>query len=228
MNVLARQSAHTKAIYGVQSLGLSKQHRGNPAASIRLEKVFGAPVLLSGLAALILNKTELTSLDHHYKLSLERLQKLYPCTPRCVVFFLAGSLPASAILHMRQFTLLGMISRLGPNNILFRHGMNVLNAKIPNKHSWFSQIRCLAAQYNLPDPIFILQSPPAKLALKSLIKQKLLDFWQKKLRAEAAPLTSLFKSNFMSLSRTHLIWTSAGRSPYVVEKANVQARMLSG
>ena len=59
MNVLARQSAHTKAIYGVQSLGLSKQHRGNPAASLRLEKVFGAPVLLSGLAALILNKTEL-------------------------------------------------------------------------------------------------------------------------------------------------------------------------
>jgi hypothetical protein len=32
----------------------------------------------------------------------------------------------------------------------------------------------------------------------------------------------------MSLSRTHLIWSSAGRSPYEVEKAKVQARMLSG
>ena len=89
MNIMARQSTHTKAIYGVQLLGLAKQHRGNPAASIKLEKVFGAPVLLSGLAALVLSKTEQTSLDHHYKIILERLQKLYTCTPRCVVLFLA-------------------------------------------------------------------------------------------------------------------------------------------
>ena len=32
----------------------------------------------------------------------------------------------------------------------------------------------------------------------------------------------------MSLSRTHPIWTSAGRSPFEVEKAKVQSRMLSG
>ena len=160
MNVLARQSAHTKAIYGIQSCGLAKQHRGNPAASLRLEKVFGAPVLLSGLAALILSKSELTSPDHHYKLSLERLQKLYPCTPRCVVFFLAGSLPASAILHMKQFTLLGMISRIGPDTILHRHGLNILNSTTPKKHSWFSPIQTLAAQYSLPDPATIRLSPP--------------------------------------------------------------------
>ena len=55
-------------------------------------------------------------------------------------------------------------------------------------------------------------------------------WWQKKLRVEAAPLSSLsmFKTNFMSLSRTHPIWTSAGVSPYEVEKATIQARMLSG
>ena len=32
----------------------------------------------------------------------------------------------------------------------------------------------------------------------------------------------------MSLSRTHPIWTSAGVSPFEVEKATIQARMLSG
>ena len=230
VNVLARQSAHTRAIYGLQSLGLARHHRGSPAASLRLEKVFGAPVLLSGLAALILNKAELLSLDHHYKVSLERLQRLYPATPRSVVHFLAGSLPASAILHIKQFTILGMISRLGPNNILYRHGMNALTSFNPNKKSWFSQIRCLATQYALPDPVTFLQSPPAKEAYKLLIKKNVLDWWQKKLRAEAIPLSSLFlfKANFMSLSKTHPIWTSAGVSPFEVEKATVQMRMLSG
>ena len=50
------------------------------------------------------------------------------------------------------------------------------------------------------------------------------------MRLEAAPLDSLFlfRPNFMSLSRPHPIWTSAGSSNYEVKKATVQARMLSG
>ena len=170
------------------------------------------------------------SLDLHYKKSLERLQRLYPSTPRCVVFFLAGSLPASAILHMRQFTLLGMISRIGSKHILHRHGLNVLNSTTSKKQSWFFQIRSLAAQYGLPDPLNTLQSPPTRQSYKTLVRQKILDWWQKKLRAEAAPMKSLhlFNANFMSLARTHPIWTSAGSSPFEVEKAKVQARMLSG
>ena len=38
----------------------------------------------------------------------------------------------------------------------------------------------------------------------------------------------LFKSDFMSLTKPHPIWTSAGCSPFEVKKATVQARMLSG
>ena len=34
-------------------------------------------------------------------------------------------------------------------------------------------------------------------------------------------------TNFMSLARTHPIWTSAGNFPYEEEKAKVQTRMLS-
>ena len=57
--------------------GLAKGHNGNPAASLRIEVLYGAPVLLSGLAALVLSKAEVSSLQHHYKVSLERLQKLH-------------------------------------------------------------------------------------------------------------------------------------------------------
>ena len=50
----------------------------------------GLPVLLSGLADLVLSKTELEALDHHHK------TKLYTRTPAPVVLFLAGSPLATA------------------------------------------------------------------------------------------------------------------------------------
>ena len=87
--------------------------------------VTGLPVLLSGLSALVLKNSELESLDHHYKVSLERFQRLYRATPAPVVYFLAGSLPASALLHLRQLSLLSRITRLGQGNILHQHGRQV-------------------------------------------------------------------------------------------------------
>ena len=229
-NVLAREAAHSRAIFGVLSNGLAKNHSGNPAASLRVEKLYGMPVLLSGLASLVLSKTELDSLDHHYKVSLERLQCHYRATPRPVIFFMAGSLPARALHHMRQFTLLGMIARLGPNHILFQLGSSILNNSASNSHSWFLQMKTLCSQYSLPDPLSILSSTQTKESFKRSVKLKVLDWWQTKLRAEAALLDSLslFRADFMSLSSPHPIWKSAGCSPYEVKKATVQARMLGG
>ena len=106
-------SAHTKAIMAVLPAGLAKGHRGNPAASLQVECLYGSPVLLSGLSALVLSKAEINILTHHYKVSLERLQRLHKATPDVVVYFLGGSLLLPALLHIRQLTLLGMIGRLG-------------------------------------------------------------------------------------------------------------------
>ena len=229
-NVLARQSAHTRAVYGVLPAGLAKAHSGNPAAALRVERLYGAPVLLSGLAALVLNKTELASIHQHYKINLERLQRHYRATPSAVVFFMAGSLPATALLHLKQFSLLGMIARLGPAHILFKHGQHMLTAEQSNSHSWFAQVRELSGQYSLPDPLQTLLYPPSKAAMKRMTKLKILDWWQTLLRAKAASLDSLsrFHADFMSLSTPHPIWTSAGSSPFEVKKATVQARMLGG
>ena len=173
----------------------------------------------------MLNKSELNSLDHNYKVSLERLQRLYPATPSAVVYFLAGSLPAVAILHKKQFSLLGMFARLGPSNILHKHGTSVLTSPSTDKFSWFTQLKLLSVQYCLPDPITILTNPPTKSFLKRMVKLKVLDWWQYKFRAEAAllPSLSLLRCEFMSLQRTHPIWPSAGCKPYEVKKATVQA-----
>ena len=188
-------------------------------------------VLLSGLAALVLSDLEISALHHHNKVYLEQLQRLHQATPECVVMFLAGSLPVTGLLHLRMLTLLGMIARLGPDNILQQHGRHVL-LNIDGKNVsnfWFASMRSICQQYSLPDPLLVLQSPPTTYQWKTLTKSKVLDWWQIKLRGEAQHLDSLifFNPKYMSLSTPHPIWTTAG-SPFEVSKAVVSARMLSG
>ena len=196
--LLSRMTAHTRAVYSVLPAGLARGHSGNCAAALRIEKLYGLPVLLSGLAALLLNKGEQDSLIHHHKLQLERLQRLYPCTPEPVVYFLAGTLPTSAVLHLRQLSLLGMIGRLGPHSILHRHGRQVLAAASPEStspypcsQSWFVQVRGLTEKYLLPDPLVIMANPPTKEAWKKHTKLRVIEHWTVLLREHASTLPSL-------------------------------------
>ena len=71
-NILSRMTAHTRALFSVLQTGIARGHHGNPAAAIRVEKLYGSPVLLSGLSSLVLSKAEQSPLDHHYKVNLER------------------------------------------------------------------------------------------------------------------------------------------------------------
>ena len=184
---------------------------------------------MSGLATLVLSKQEVIIAEQHYKETLRSLQRLFACTPRPVTYFLAGSLPGSALLHLRQLSLFGMICRL-PGSILNKHARNILSSATPSFKSWFSEIRDLCLLYNLPHPLNLLTSPPPKEPFKKLIKSHVTDYWEQTLRAEASPLTSLefFKPSFMSLSKPHPIWSTPGSSPAKIAMATTQAQMLSG
>ena len=98
-NILDRISSHRRALASVLPVGAALHHKANPTATLLLEKLYGCPVLLSGLAALVLSAKEIGVVNRHYKLTLCRLQKLPLTTPDCVIYFLAGSLPASVLLH---------------------------------------------------------------------------------------------------------------------------------
>ena len=233
-SVLARQTAHTRAMNAVLPAGISRRHHGNPAAALRVEQMFGLPVLLSGLASLILSKAEVDTLDLHHKVQLERLQRLYAGTPAPVVYFLAGTLPASAHLHLHQLSLLGMIARLGTESILHRHGCYMLSSPSPSpssfSSSWFTKIRGICQQYSLPDPFFVLHYPETKERWKTATKLRVTEYWGKKLREQANSLgsLSLFRATHMSLPHPSPTWTSCRDQPYEVRKATVQARMASG
>ena len=227
-HILDRISAHRRALFSILPIGTARHHCANPSATLQLEKLYGGGVLFPGLGSLVLTSKEIGMVHRHHRVTLSRLQKLPTTTPDCVVFFLSGSLPGTALLHLRMLSLLGMIARLGPESILQQIGRQVLLSAGKGK-SWFLQTRTICQQYGLTDPLLVLQSPSSKESWKRMCKSKAVSFWEEKLRGEAALLPSLvyFKPCYMSLTTPHPLWTMA-ESGYEVSKANTVATMLSG
>ena len=207
---------------------MARSHRGNPAAALRLEAIYGAPVLFSGVSSLLLTLAEMSALHIHHKEFIQSLVKLYQKTPDCVVYLLAGCLPAQAQLHLAQFSLLAMLAQ-DQENILTRHAITVLTSSTTVK-SWFTNLQATCTMYSLPSALLLITSNLSKEQIKTTVRKKVLRYWELKLCDNAHGLESLkyFKPSFYSLTKPHPIFTSAGSSPYEVEKSKVQARMLSG
>ena len=219
---------HKKSLAQILCMGLSRRHRANPVAALGAENIFSMPVLYSGIASLYLKKPEIATLAQHVKETIQSILKLHSKTPEPVIFFLAGRLPGEAVLHLRQLSLFGMISRL-PDNILHKIAKDILTTTTQTSKNWFANIRELCFKYNLPHPLLLLKNPPSKLTFKTLCKKNITDFWQSELRVRSGSLKSLqyFKPQFMSLNRPHPLLTWATDS-YKVNKCITVMRLLSG
>ena len=182
----------------------------------------------------LLLQSEISVLQSHHKNILQNLQKLHKNTPESFILFMAGSIGATATVHMKQIALFGMICRL-PENILNKIAAHKLHSEPDNSSSWFVKIRHLCIKYALPSPLFLLSHPPPKSSFKNLVKKRIVDFWQEKYRTEQTPDTESYKPSlkyfqpqFMSLLKPHPLWTTCKSNPFEVNKSVVVARLLSG
>ena len=151
-------------------------------------------------------------------------------TPECALYFLAGTLPFEAHLHLRQFTLFSMICRL-KQNILHEIARKSFLGNILSSSSWFAHLLSLCQQYSLPHPLTLLDLSISYQEFKKMYKTKVLEYWYGILTSRVASLSSLrfLKSDFMSLTQPHPIWSSLpGHNPYEVQAARVQALLLVG
>ena len=232
-SILDRISAHRKQLFSLLPAGIALHHGGNPTASLRLDNVYCLPVLLSGLASLLLTKTEVKKVSHYYKINLTRLMKLSDRTPDCAVYFLAGILPFEAHLHLRQLTLLTLFSMTCHlrGNILHHVACSSFIGNRSKNSSWFDQVRLLCSQYCLPHPLVLLDKPLPQKEFKTLCRERVFEFWQKEMAMKCSNLSSLrfLRSDFLPLSKPHPIWSSLpGNNPYEVRSARIQALLLTG
>ena len=228
-HILSRFSSHRGALFKVLPAGLAWGHRGNPAVALHVQKLYAEPVLLSGLGSLVLKKSEISMISQYLKITVQSLQKLMDRTPPCVVYFLGGVLPGTAIIHKKQLSIFGMVIR-SPGSVIHTHAVQILSSAKPSSQSWFLHIRELCLLYQLPHPMSLLEEPPTASIYNSLVKSKIVDYWEIRLRAEALQLKSapFFNPTFMSLAKPHPIWVSCGSNPFECHKAVTAARMLSG
>ena len=183
------------------------------------------------MASLVLSSKEEEMLDQHYKVYIQRLLRLHQATPAPVVFLLAGCLPLRAQLHLKIFSLFGQLCRLrGGDNILAKQASNIFSSSAPCPKSWFWRLRNLCLQYGLPHPSVWLSFQPTKMQVKTMAKSAVLEFWLDKFRTKADSLSSLLylKTRFLGLTKCHPMFRSCGSSPWQIEKATTQARLLSG
>ena len=84
-------------------------------------------------------------------------------------------------------------------------------------------------QYNLPHPLYLLDHPPTKETYKRLVKAKVTDYWELKLRAESSLLPSLryYQPQYYSLRTPHKLFIAAGPKSYEVAKAKIQLQFLA-
>ena len=126
-----------------------------------------------------------------------------------------------------MFSLFGQLCRLKEeDNVLAKQAMNVFSSASPSTRSWFWKVRQLCLQCGLPHPASWLSSKPSKLQMKTLTKSAVLNT----LRSQADTLSSLqyLQTKFLGLTRCHPLFRSCGSSPWEVEKATTQARLMSG
>ena len=150
------------------------------------------------------------------------LQGLHMKTPRSIVYFLAGSLPGEALLHMKQLSLFSMICHL-PDDPLHQHAKYALSYLPASSFSWFQQVRDICLQYHLPHPLALLEEPLSKTKFKKLVKVKVTEYWQHILAAECSSPTMSSLRYFdpfkASLLHPHPMWTSAAGNSFECSKS---------
>ena len=77
LNLMHRVTAHKKTL---GATGLAQRHRGKPTVGLKVNQIYGTPVLLSGVASLVLTKSKLTILNKHQKKTIQKIQKFHPKT----------------------------------------------------------------------------------------------------------------------------------------------------
>ena len=215
--------------YSLMGAGLYGAKGLNPIVSTQMMIMFVIPRMIYGLETQILNKKQYEMLETFYRTTLRQLQALPQNVAREAIYLLLGVLPLEAILHMRTLNLLQKIGQ-DETSLLYQVAVRQLAVKTAKSHSWFIYTTRLCDQYGLPHPFDIITQYKEKCEWKTVLKDKVHEYWEKKLKDLASSKSTLRYINIsaMSLTKPHIVWSAALGSVQQVERAIIKARILTG
>ena len=98
-------------------------------------------------------------------------------TPDLFVYLISGTLPTSALIYLRQLSLLIQLNQLGPSHSSYIHAVLTLQSTPHPKWSWWTKMALTCTKYDISSPLLILSSKLTKNQLKSQFKKKVSAYW---------------------------------------------------
>ena len=106
----------------------------------------------------------------------------------------------------------------------------MFSSAFSSSKSWFWKLRQLCLRNDLSHPATWVTAQSSKLQIKKMCKSAVLQYWLNKLRTQADSLPSLcyLQTSYLGLTKSQPLFRFCGSSPWEVEKATTQARLMSG
>ena len=164
-------------VHSLMGTGLHSENGLDPETAISLLQTYVYPVLYYGLEILIPTGKSLNVLEIQQKKLLKQILSLSTTMADPAVYMLSGTLRAEAMIHKRILSLYGNITRLPEKSVKYQLANRQLEVKTFKSHSWFSAVKKILIQYNLPSPESLLDNPLKKLAWKKLFNYAINEYW---------------------------------------------------
>ena len=177
---------------------------------------------------MVLDASDLGDIDKYHRNLMRMIQTLPESTAKPAIYLLTGTLPAQADIHKKMMNLfMAILHRPGtPEYHVVRRQLAL---KTLESNSWTVQIRKLLHKYRLPPALVLAATPPKPEVWKSRVREAVQDYWEMKLKEDAAPMKSLINLNLnvCGYGYTHPVWLT-GTNPVQAVMATVRAAMLVG
>ena len=132
----------------------------SPLVQIHLWRTYNLPVLVSGLAALPIRPSNMTSLNIFQNKVMRGFLKLSNSSPVPSLYFLLGELPAEGIVHIRTLTIFHNIWS-NPDTTVYKMVKYILTMCGSSSTTWSNHLQLLCLKYGLPSPLLLMQSGPS-------------------------------------------------------------------
>jgi hypothetical protein len=215
--------------YSLTGVGFHGVNGLEPIRTKAMVQLYIIPRLIYGLEALTITQKQRSMMDQFYRDLIRRLQSLPERTAKPAIYILLGSAPLEASLDTNTLTFFGKIAT-DKGSVLHQIAARQLAVKSMDSRSWLVYIVKLCHKYCLPSPHEMLIHPMTIKKWESLVKRKVLSWWEDNTRLESRNMSSLrhLNNNSVSFKQAHHVWRIPRPNMHSVDHARIKARLITG
>ena len=218
-----------KTAYALMGAGLHDLNGLHPHVSLHIYSTYVVPRIISGMESVLISKKDMQDIEVSLRKFLKQIQNLPQNTASSAVYLLLGASPIEATIHQNTITLFGAITRAKSSRVNDLAWKQLAANSLP-KNSWFRHLQNLHAQYDLPDPISILEDPPSKQTWRSTVSKAITSYWREIFEADIQTKSTLrlFSKDEWIPGKPHNMWRDTNQDARDIRRGCVKARMLTG